>query len=330
MKVSKEVRVGIIVVVSVALFIYGYNFLKGNDLFSRQTTLYGVYNNIGGLVESAPVTLNGFKVGLVKKIQLLPGDVNERILVSFLINNDVPVSKNSIARIVDSGLLGGKEIQLLIGDGKETVQNGDTLSTAIVEDLKTSVSNQIAPLKIKAESLISSIDSVMSVIQVVMNKDARENLSKSFASIKHSLETFEKTSLRLDTLVASQQYKISSIFSKIESITGNLANNNDKLTKILTNFASISDSLAKSNLKSTINNANLALADAASIMNKIKKGEGSVGMLINNDSLYRKLDSSAAGLDKLMEDIRINPDRYLHFSVFGKKDRNKPKAKSKP
>lgn len=325
MKISKEVRTGIVVVASIGLFIYGFNFLKGNDLFNRQTTVYAVYNNIGGLLESNPVTFNGFKVGLVKKISLLEGDTSGKIVVAILVDRNVHISKNSIARIASSGLLGSMEVQLKITGVGELAVNGDTLVADVEEDLKTSVNKTIAPLKIKAEALIGSIDSVMVVIQTVMNKDARENLAKSFVSIKHSLETFEKTSLRLDTLVASQQYKISSIFSKIESIAGNLANNNDKLTKIMTNFSSISDSLAKANITSTINNANLALADAASIMGKINKGQGTMGMLINNDSLYKKLDASAAGLDKLMEDLRINPERYLHFSVFSKKDRNKPK-----
>ncbi len=327
MKLSKEARTGIIVLTAIGLFIYGFNFLKGNDLFNRQTIVYAEYKNIGGLVESNPVTYNGFKVGLVKKIQLKKDDTSGKIIVAILIDKDVAITKTSIAKIASSGLLGSMEVQLTIRAGTELAQNGDTIVSAVEDNLQQKVDKQIAPLKAKAEALIGSIDSVMIVIQTVMNKDARDNLAKSFTSIKHSLETFEKTSLRLDTLVASQQYRITNIFAKIESIATNLANNNDKLTKIMTNFASISDSLAKANLTSTINNANLALADAAAIMDKIKKGEGSMGMLINNDSLYRKLDASAAGLDLLMEDLRLNPERYLHFSVFSKKDRNKPNPK---
>jgi len=325
LKISKEVKTGILVVVSVALFIYGFNFLKGNDLFNSQTTIYARYSNAAGLLESNPVQLNGFKVGIIKRIELQQDGSSASWMVTMLVNNDVKVPKNTIARISTPGLLSAVIIDLKLGDAKVLVENGDTLKTEIEEDLKTAVNKQIAPLKEKAEGLIASIDSVMIVVQAILNKNARENLTKSFESIKRALATFEKTSLRLDTLVASQQHKISRIFSKVEIITNTLANNNDKLTNILTNFSEISDSLAKSNITATINNANLALSGAAGILGKINRGEGSVGLLIDSDSLYKKLDASADGLDKLMIDLKENPGRYIHFSVFGKKDKKKPK-----
>lgn len=325
MKLSKEIKTGIVVVVGLSLFIYGFNFLKGSDLFHSQKTIYAVYDNVDGLLESNNVQLNGFKVGLVSRIKLLPNDKQGRIVVKMNLEDFVNIPSDSKARIFSSDLLGSKSIRLELGTAATFAQSGDTLASEREDDLRAAVDKRIAPLQKKAEGLIASIDSVLVVVQEVLNKDARVNITKSFESIKRSIENFEKTSLRLDTLVNTQQSKLSNIFSKVESITINLANNNDKITKTLANFESISDSLAKSNLKTTINNANKALGDFSQILNKINTGKGTMGLLVNNDSLYNKLDKSAKDLDLLMIDLKENPSRYVHFSIFGKK--NKPVTK---
>lgn len=326
MKLTREAKAGILIIVAIALFVYGYNFLKGSDIFSGKKKYYTIYKNVDGLLVSNPVQINGFKVGTVKSTRML-NDGTGRILVEISMDKTIDIPKNVVARIYSFDLLGSKAIKLDFTPSKELTKSGDTLHTDIEDDLKTSVDKRLGPLQKKAEGLISNIDSMMVVVNHILNRSAGENLEKSFESIRRSLETFERTSIRLDTLVKSQQYRISNIFGKIESISTNLAHNNDKITKVLHNFESISDSLAKSNLKSTVNNANKALADAAIIMTKIKKGEGSMGMLINNDSLYKKLDKSAEDLDKLLIDMKENPSRYVHFSVFGKKDKSKKTTK---
>ena len=318
LKISKEVKIGLIVLVGLVLFIYGFNFLKGSNLFQKEKTAYAVYSNVDGLLESAIVQLSGMKVGVVKDISLLPNDRAGRILVTMSIENNIRIPVDSRARIVSFDLLGSKAVRLELGPADSYLKSGDTLKSEIEDDLKTTVDKRIAPLQKKAEGLISSIDSVMVVVQQVLNRQARENLVKSFESIKRSIQTFEKTTYRLDTLVATQQHKLSNIFSKVESITNNLANNNDKVTHILTNFESISDSLAKSKIRSTVNNANEALTNVNVILEKINTGKGTVGMLINNDSLYRKLNNSAQDLDLLLKDLKEHPKRYVHFSVFGK------------
>ena len=303
---------------SIGLFIYGFNFLKGSNIFHKEKVVYAVYGNVDGLLESAIVQLNGMKIGVVKEIELLKNDRAGRILVTMSVENGVKIPTDSKARIVSFDLLGSKAVALQLGQELQYLNSGDTIRSEIEDDLKTTVDKRIAPLQKKAEGLISSIDSVMVVVQQVLNKQARENLIKSFESIKVSIQTFERTSSRLDTLVASQQHKLSDIFSKVESITSNLASNNDKVTKVLENFESISDSLAKSKIRSTINHANDALANVGTILDKINSGKGTVGQLINNDSLYRKLNNSAQDLDLLLKDLREHPKRYVHFSVFGK------------
>ncbi len=321
MKLSKEIKISLVMLVGIALFIFGFNYLKGSNIFTHQKTVYAVYTNVEGLLESNNVQLRGLKIGIIQKIALLPDDKTGRILVTMKIDNAVNIPTDSKAKIFSFDLLGSKAIGVEFGTASTYIKSGDTLRSEIEDDLKTTVDKRIAPLQKKAEGLISSIDSVMVVVQEVLNKDARHNLTKSFESIKRAIETFEKTSFRLDTIVVTQQYKLSSIFSKMESITSNLANNNEKITKVLNNFESISDSLAKSNIKTTIYNANVALRDASIILDKINKGQGTMGMLLNNDSLYRKLDASAKDLDELLKDFKENPKRYVHFSVFGKKEK---------
>ena len=324
MKLTKEVKVGIVTTIAIGCFIYGFNFLKGKDFFSTQRKFYAVYQDIDGLVDANPMLINGFRVGMVGDIELM-NDGSGKVLVTLVLDDEVNVPKNSIARVVSSDLLGSKAIQLVLGTGTDYAESGDTLVAAQEDNLKQAVNKTIAPLQKKAEGLISSIDSVMVVVQQVFNESARQNLAKSFENIKDAIASLETTSYRLDTLVNSEKAKISSILSKINHLAGTLDENSGKLANVINNFSNISDSLAQSNLKQAINNADVALSQASSIMTKINKGEGSLGLLVNNDSLYRKLDKSSEDLDKLLKDLRINPERYVHISVFGRKDRNKPK-----
>jgi phospholipid/cholesterol/gamma-HCH transport system substrate-binding protein len=323
-KISKEVKVGFVTVIAIACFLYGFSFLKGNNIFSTQRKFYAVYYDIDGLVEANPLLVNGYKVGMVGEIKLAH-DTTSRVIVTLILNDEVNVPKNSVAKVISSDLLGSKAVRLILGSGTNYAQNGDTLESAHEDNLKQGVSKAIAPLQKKAEGLISSIDSVMMVVQQIFNENARQNLAKSFESIKTAISSLETTAFRLDTLVYTEKSKISGILTKIDKLASTLANNSDNLNNIIKNFSNISDSLAKSNLMSAINNADVALSQASNIMGKIDRGEGTMGMLINNDSLYRKLDKSSAELEKLIKDLRVNPERYLQFSVIGRKDRNKPK-----
>ena len=288
--------------------------------------IYAVYPRIDGLIEANPLLVNGVKVGQVNKIELLP-DKNGKyaILVTFLMNSEVKIPKKSIAKIISSDLLGSKAVLVEFSQEGKLIQNGDTLLAGNEDDLKTAVNKQIQPLQKKAENLISSIDSVMQVVTQVMNANVRQNLITSFESIKNTIISLEHTTNNLGTLVNEEQYAIANIITKINSITSNIEKNNEKLSRIISNFENISDSLSKTNVKQTIEETNRALSQANQIFDQINKGQGTLGKLIKNDSLYNNLNRSAEDLDKLMKDLRINPERYLHISVLGRKDRNKPK-----
>ena len=323
MKISKELKAGLVVTAAIALFIFGFNFLKGRNIFTPQRVFYAIYDNVDGLLVSNPVQINGFKIGQVIDYKLLP-DNSGKILVAFSVNDkNFKIPANTVAKIVSSDFLGAKAIELRLGDSEIYLDNKDTLRSAIQASLTEEVNRQVLPLKNKAESLISSIDSVMTVVQAILNEDARADLKKSFESINRAIINMEKTSFRIDALVADEKARISSIFRNIESISGNLAANNQTLTKVINNFEAISDSLAKSNLASTINTAGQSLIQASEILEKINKGEGSMGLLLNNKSLYQNLEKASLDLDKLLKDMRMNPARYLHFSIIDRKEKTK-------
>jgi len=323
MKISKEIKTGVLVIASIALFIYGFNFLKGKDLFSKRRIFYAIYPEVAGLVEANPVQMNGFKVGRVNEIQLY--DTTGKIIVTFAISdNKLRIPKSSVAKIISSDLLGAKAVQFISSNEKEYAKDGDTLIGIVEASLQESVNATVKPLKDKAEKLIASIDSIMIVVQAVLDKTTRENLSQSFDNIKHALETFDRAAMRLDTLIASERYKISNIFSKVESISTNLANNNDKISDAIKNFSAISDTLAKANLTKTIENANSALSSVSAVMEKINKGEGTAGMLVHDDKLYKNLTAASGSLDSLLKDMNEHPKRY--FSVFGRDKGKKRKG----
>lgn len=312
----KEVRIALIFIAGIALVYWGINFLKGKNIFSNQTILYAEYTDIAGLQEANPIMLNGFKIGQVSTIEFKDGGVNT-LIVKLLIDEDVHIPSNSIARIVSSDLLGSKAIVIIPGDSRSIVESGDYLIGEIETSLKDEVSMQILPLKNKAEDLISSFDSVLVILQTIFNENTRENLRGSFESISNTIRSLEHASYNIDTLLSGQRNRLANIFANVESITVNLKNNNQQISNILTNMSDISDTLAAANLKGTIQTVNKSMTEFNAIMARINNGDGSLGLLVNNDSLYNNLEQSANKLDLLLDDIRLNPRRYIHFSVFG-------------
>lgn len=322
MKVRKEVKVGAVMILSISLLFWGANFLKGTNILNKNRYLYSIYKDIGGLNESNPVLINGFKIGQVDEIKFLP-DYSGKLLVKFAITNrEFVIPKDTKAKIT-SDLFGSKSVNFQLGSSTIAAESGDTLVSDIEATLSEAVNQQIAPLKAKAEDLIQQVDSAILIVRSIFNDKARTDLDSSFSSIRSSLETFERTMGRVDLLVIEEREHIKDIFKHIESITRNFAENNGKLTATIANIEAITDSLAGSNLKQTVANASVAMQQVAELMEKVNSGEGSLGALLNNDTLYTNIEAAANDLDKLLLDMRLNPERYVHFSIFGRKDKSK-------
>lgn len=316
---SKETKIGFILAVGIALAFWGINYLKGKDFFASERLVYAMYNQVEGLASSNPVSVNGMKVGLVRKLVLMD-DMSGRILVSMRVSNNVRIPKNSIAEIYSTDILGSKGIRFILGNGTDNLEEKDTVRSSIQPSLPEEVSAQVAPIKQKTENLISSLDSVLVIVRSVFNEKTKNNLRASFESISHSLQSIESVAQSMDTVLAKQG-KLKSIFFNLDAISSNIRNNNDKITLLIENFAAISDTIAKARISETLEQTRKTLEQTAAVMQKINQGEGTLGQLANNDSLYSNVNSTAMDLDKLLIDFREHPRKYLNFSLinFGKK-----------
>jgi phospholipid/cholesterol/gamma-HCH transport system substrate-binding protein len=315
LKVSKEFKIGLIVIISLALLYWGFNFLKGEDIFSNERIFIAVYKDVGGLDRANTVTINGLTVGQVRNMSF-SSDGKANVVIELIVKNPILIPKNSVARIASSDLLGSKTVDIILGNSNEFAASGDTLISETGVSIKEEVSRQLQPLKNKAEGLLVSIDTVISMLNNLFSKSNTDNISRSVAHIAGSFENLESTTSTLDHLMTEEKSRIERILENVESISLNLRNSENELDQIFTNFSSFSDTLAKVNLVETIKKVNSTMTELSDISKKINSGKGSLGMLINNDSLYIELESASRELNLLLEDIRLNPKKYVKFSVF--------------
>jgi phospholipid/cholesterol/gamma-HCH transport system substrate-binding protein len=315
-KIRKEVIVGFLFVAALTILVWGIMYLKGTEMFRNRMIVYAVYDKVNGLVPANPVTINGLKVGQVKSLSFSKENPRKIIAVLYINNANYPIPVNSVARIYSADLMGSKEIDVVLGDSPVMLKDGDTLISATEATLGESVNQQLAPLKAKAESLISSIDTLATVMNQVLNKNTRDDLVEAIEHVKETLENLAHTTMNLDTLMSSERNNLARIINNVESISSNLKKNNDKITNILENFSDVSDSIAKANIPATFSQVNKTLADLDTVIGKINRGEGSVGLLVNDQKLYKEVEKAARDLNLLLEDIKANPKKYVKVSVF--------------
>lgn len=314
---KKEIRIGILVVAALILFFWGFNFLRNNNIFSDETIYYAVYPEIKNLSTSNPVRINGVKVGVVQDIKFPMSENDYRVLVAIAMEKEIPIPANSVAKI-ESDLLGSNMINLRLGDDSLMLDIGDTIGAEVATTIQEEVSLQMLPVKKKAENLMLQLDSVLEVIKYVFNEETRKDITQSFASIKTTIKNLERTTSTVDAVVQREESRLDVIIGNIESISNNLKENNDNITRTFENIASISDTVAKARIGETMLRLNNTLDELETITTGIQNGDGTLGKLVNNDTLYYNLETTADNLDALVKDIRLNPQRYLHFSVFGK------------
>ena len=310
MKISNETKVGILAAFAIAIFIIGYNFLKGNDVFTSENEYYAIYDKVDGLTVSKPVLVNGFQIGRVSALTLQP---NGQILAEFKIDPKYEIPTSTIAKLESTDLLGSKAVVFDLGMSKTYAASGDTLNA----NVQVNIMDQMEPVQKKAQVVIARLDSILQSVNSILSPNFQKNVESSFNSISATLRSLESTSKTVDGMVSIQSKRIDNILSNAESISSNLKNNNQQITSILSNFNQLSDGLAKSNFKQTLENADKAVSDLQLTINKINSGKGSVGMLLNDEQLYNNLNNASKNLDNLMIDLRANPKRYVSFSVFG-------------
>ena len=304
MNISREVKTGLLAVVAIALLIFGYSFLKGNNLLNNDRTYYAIYENVEGLSPGSSVTINGLVVGKVLSIDF--ADTRGDLLVTFNVQNDFQFSKNSKAQIYGGGLIGGKNLSIVPEyDRGEVAKSGDTLEGTIDEGIFELVNERLTPLQAKVESVINSTDSVLTSVSNVLDEPTRKNLRETIADISQTAVYFKEASKNLNELLADNDQKLTRTFTNLD--------------KMSSNFSKVSDSLSSVNIKEMVGKMEQVLADLESISGKIEQGEGTLGQLINDPDMYNNLERATKQMEELMQDIKLNPKRYVHFSVFGKK-----------
>jgi len=324
LKIPNEIKVGAVIIVSLGLLYFGINYLKGSDIFSNSREFYAVYEKIDGLNLDNVVIVNGFKVGRVSSISLMPERGNKILVRMEILEEQLVIPDGSVARIISQDLLGSKAIALEFSDATEPHQAGDTLVSGMEEAIQRVIEEKLAPLQAKLERVIDESRDMITTTQVLI-----ENTNTQVKAAGAGLESITQTSKSINNMVVRQDSNISIVLSDIHAIALNIRNNSKQINDIIENVATISDSLTRANYASAVANASSALEQLDSLMTMINSGQGSLGMLLNDDKLYKNLEQASLEIDKLAEDLRVNPDRYVHISVFGKKQNGEVKPNKK-
>lgn len=316
MKTGRLIRIGLLFAGTIIILFWGLNFLKGKNFLQPEKIYFASYEKIGGLMVSSPVTIKGFKVGDVREIKLYENDFS-KVLVRFVINYpDLEIPTGSIARIYSTDLMGTKGIEIVLTDSSTIHSYSDTLRGSIEGDLKDQVNTQMLPLKRKAEDLMASMDSVLVSLYLVFGQENRSNLAQSFEIVTQTLKNFEETSVFLDTFVKSESGRLSFIMSNLDSLSGSLITRTEEFKRTIFNLEQFTDTLNKIPLRNAVKKFSLVLEDVSQLITRVNSGEGSLGKLIMDDSLYNSIETVSYSLNKLLEDVRQNPRRYVNVSVI--------------
>ncbi|WP_353087691.1 MlaD family protein [Flavobacterium sp.] len=306
MKLTRELKTAILVIASILLFIWGYSFLKGKDILSKQRVLYVVYDNVEGLEKSAAVTINGLTIGKVSAVTL--DNDTAKITVELQINTDFPIKEGSIAEIYAPSPIGGKQIAIIPATSGNLVPDGGQLVAATKLGLTEEIARQIEPLKVKVLKLLDNTNAMMENINQVMDASTKENLRQSLAHLDAMLIEFQKAGALTNAMLAENQ----------KNIKGTLAN----ADKASANFVKISEDLAKANWTETVAKLDETLKNVNLLLQQMEAGKGTMGKLMKDEQLYANFTKTSKELELLLQDLRLNPTRYVNVSLFGKK--NKP------
>ena len=303
MKLSYEFKTALLVLSGIFLFIVMINYLKSNDIFVSDRSFYAIYNDVEGVSSGTPVTISGFNVGSVQDIRFYGN--NSELLLKFRVENDFEFSTNSIAQIYETGLIGGKALAIIPVEGKNLAVSGDTLQSDIAPGLTELVNDKLSPLQEKIESMVVSADSLLIAVNSVFDTSTKENLTSSIENFSLTIESAKQSIDVLEKVIGGNENSLNSII-----------NNMDESLK---NFSELSENFDELDL--VIENLSKSSANINSITSEIKAGDGLVNKVVYDEGFVKSLDEISSNINLLLEDLRMNPKRYVHFSLFGKKNK---------
>ncbi|MEM6720089.1 MAG: MlaD family protein [Bacteroidota bacterium] len=303
MKISKEIKTALLAITALALLYVGISYLMSKSVFSGGRTFYAEYNDVGGLVPATKVLINGYQVGKVQDIQLQPSG---KSIVTMSIDHNFQFSKNSTIQLQENGFIGGKTLAIMLKqDGGPIAVSGDTLKTEVKLGMIDDFKNQLVPLQAKLEGMIVNADSLLTSLNDVLNKESRENIKSSIKELNTTMANFKKASGTFNAILEDNQGKLDSVMTNVNTMTAN--------------FSKVSDSLATIEFNKTVKQLESTITGLDNIMKGIENGEGSVGKLLRDEALYDNLTGMTSEMEQLLADMKNNPKRYVHFSLFGKK-----------
>lgn len=303
-----EIKIGIVGFGILLLLFFGIKFLKGIDVFQKETTYYVFYDNVSGMYEGNYIYLNGMKVGYVKDIETM-GERAEKFLVTVAVDSKIKITDDSKMVFFSADILGSKAMKIELGNSNRILENKDTIMGGVELGMLDKLGSSIAPMA-------QNLDSILFATKNILNQQTQNNLQHTFANLEATSERLSSISGQFDNLMKNEKEKIGKIISNTESITSNLKNNNDELNNIISKIGQITDTVAQAQLGSTILQTTQTLEKLNNVLGVIEKGKGNIGLLINDEGLYKSLDESAKKLDALIEDIKANPKKYINVSVF--------------
>ena len=314
-RLTKEIKAGLIAVLGITALIMGFSYLKSNSLLGKSTTLHAVYDHVGGLQSGTAVSLNGFSVGTIDDIAFL--DETGKLMVAFTITTDLPIPADSKAELYDTSVLGGKGLQIVLGTpGSAIAQNGDTLTSIVKVGMTDRITELMEPLEAKVNSAIVETDLLMKNLNQLLDTDSQ-------ALLRETLNNFSETSASLKVITQN----VSENLTANEKVLGTILESTAELTS---NLSSVSETLNDADLQGLIADLNTSVSVTKKILEGVKNGEGSVGQIFTNQELYLSLQENLSQLEWLLQDLRLNPKRYLSVSVFGKKQKDYVAPESDP
>lgn len=304
MRLSKEIKAAFFVLSTILLFIFGFNYLKGSSILDKQKTIYAVYDEVDGLLVGANVMINGLSIGNVTELDFLPNST--KILVTLKVKDKLSFSSKSTASIYETGVLGGLAISIEpVFERESIVKTGDTLMSSVRPGLTELINRQIEPLSRQLQSTITSVDSIFTGASNVLNRQTQEEIKESISVLTSAINAINNSSLIIEETLTSKNTQINNTLDNIENISSNLSN--------------VSDELNSFGLSSLLTNLEVSVDGISSIVDKLNSDNSTLGKLINEDEVYNNLNSSIESLNILINDIKANPKKYVHFSVFGRK-----------
>jgi phospholipid/cholesterol/gamma-HCH transport system substrate-binding protein len=304
LRLSKEIKAAFFVLSTILLFIFGFNYLKGSSILDKQKTIFAVYDEVDGLLVGANVMINGLSIGNVTELDFLPNST--KIIVTLKVKDKLNFSSKSTASIYETGVLGGLAISIEpLFERESIVKTGDTLMSSVRPGLTELINRQIEPLSRQLQSTITSVDSIFTGASNVLNRQTQEEIKESISVLTSAINAIKNSSVIIEEILTSKNTQINNTLDNFEKISANLSN--------------VSDELNSFGLTSLLSNLEVSVDGISSIVDKLDSDDSTLGKLINEDEVYDNLNSSIESLNILINDIKTNPKKYIHFSVFGRK-----------